>query len=389
MPAQTSAVPLSAPEAWTLRRFCELYYAGPAAGARPFEATHWMGVPALKCPLDLWIYQELLYRLRPGLIVETGTRHGGTALYLAHLCDLLGGGRVVSIDIEDLPRPQHPRITYLGGSSTDPALVGAVAALREPGAGMFVILDSDHRCAHVLAELEQYGALLRAGDYLIVEDTNVNGHPVAPSHGPGPHEAVEAFLLRHPQFVRDRGCEKFLLTFNPGGFLQRRDVEPRPAGAAQIAVPVDPYRADEPDILRSVEVTLERARLAEQLLEQLSRVTPAFQEAMRQLEAAQEAGSHFREAVAALDRARQREERLGNQLQEISSAFEEALRQLAAWKAAAEHLRNTNARPGETSECEAALPALVAPLEQALGRAGIGATERESTRQSVPAAGKP
>jgi cephalosporin hydroxylase len=216
-------VPLSAPEAWTLRRFSELYYTGPAAGARPFEDTHWMGVPALKCPLDLWVYQELLFRLRPGLIVETGTRHGGTALYLAHLCDLLGGGRVVSIDIEDLPRPQHPRITYLGGSSTDPALVGAVAALREPGAGMFVILDSDHRCAHVLAELEQYGALLRAGDYLIVEDTNVNGHPVAPSHGPGPHEAVEAFLLRHPQFVRDRGCEKFLLTFNPGGFLQRRD----------------------------------------------------------------------------------------------------------------------------------------------------------------------
>ena len=126
---ETSAVPLSAPEAWTLRRFSELYYAGPAAGARPFEDTHWMGVPALKCPLDLWVYQELLFRLRPGLIVETGTRHGGTALYLAHLCDLLGRGRVASVDIEALPRPQHPRIRYIKGSSTDPGIVGAVAAM--------------------------------------------------------------------------------------------------------------------------------------------------------------------------------------------------------------------------------------------------------------------
>jgi cephalosporin hydroxylase len=382
-------VPLSAPEAWTLRRFSELYYTGPAAGARPFEDTHWMGVPALKCPLDLWVYQELLFRLRPGLIVETGTRHGGTALYLAHLCDLLGRGRVASVDIEALPRPQHPRIRYLKGSSTDPGIVGAVAAMKEPGAGMLVILDSDHRCEHVLAELEHYGALLQAGDYLIVEDTNLNGHPVAPSHGPGPHEAVEAFLLRHPEFVRDRGCEKFLLTFNPGGFLQRRDVEPRPAGSGQTAVPEDPYRADEPDVLRSVAVTLERARLAETLLEQLARVTPAFQEAMQQLDAAQQASSQFKEAVASLDRARQREERLGAQLQEISAAFEEALRQLAVWKAVAEDLQNTNARQSEASEREAALAARVVALEQALGRAGIGVTERDSAQQAVSTTGKP
>jgi glycerol-3-phosphate O-acyltransferase len=110
---------------------------------------------------------------------------------------------------------------------------------------------------------------------------------------------------------------------------------------------------------------------------------------MQQLDAAQQASSHFKEAVASLDRARQREERLGAQLQEISAAFEEALRQLAVWKAVAEDLQNTNARQSEASEREAALAARVVALEEALGRAGIGVTERDSAQQAVSTAGKP
>ena len=84
-----------------------------------------------------------------------------------------------------------------------------------------VILDSDHSCEHVLSELRLYAPLVSPGSSLVVEDTNINGHPVDPRFGAGPHEALELFLPEHPEFSRDAGCEKFYLTFNPGGFLRR------------------------------------------------------------------------------------------------------------------------------------------------------------------------
>jgi cephalosporin hydroxylase len=84
------------------------------------------------------------------------------------------------------------------------------------------VLDSDHACEHVLAELEAYGPLVTPGCYLIVEDTNVNGHPVLAEHGPGPAEAVETFLATGAIFDVDRDRERLLLTFNPGGYLRRR-----------------------------------------------------------------------------------------------------------------------------------------------------------------------
>jgi cephalosporin hydroxylase len=87
---------------------------------------------------------------------------------------------------------------------------------------VFVVLDSDHRREHVLAELQAYADVVTPGSYLVVEDTSVNGHPVAPEFGPGPMEAVERFLETDERFVVDRSREKFLLTFNPGGFLRRR-----------------------------------------------------------------------------------------------------------------------------------------------------------------------
>ena len=84
-----------------------------------------------------------------------------------------------------------------------------------------VILDSDHSEAHVTRELEILSPYVTAGSYLIVEDTNINGHPTYPSFGPGPFEALERFLPAHPEFVVDSSREKFLMTFNPGGFLRR------------------------------------------------------------------------------------------------------------------------------------------------------------------------
>ncbi len=199
--------------------FHRLYY---DSLERTWQDTYFLGVPTQKCPLDLWVYQELMYELRPDLVVETGTAHGGSALYLASICDLLGTGRVVSVDVLDIAeRPVHPRISYLHGSSTDPQMVGRVRQMAHDATVVMVILDSDHSAAHVSAELEVYAPLVTLGSYLVVEDTNVNGHPVAADFGPGPYEAVEDFLARNDRFEVDASREKFAMTFNPRGFLRR------------------------------------------------------------------------------------------------------------------------------------------------------------------------
>jgi len=204
----------------TIDAFHDLYYNGKPGEGLIFQRTSWMGVPCLKCPLDLWIYQEIIFELRPDLIIETGTNLGGSALYLAHLLDIVGKGAVVTVDIAALPRPAHPRITYLQGSSADERLIAAAIEDR-PRDVCLVILDSDHTEAHVARELELLAPLVTRGSYLIVEDTNINGHPTYPTFGPGPFEAVAAFLPRHPEFEIDRSREKFLMTFNPSGFLRR------------------------------------------------------------------------------------------------------------------------------------------------------------------------
>lgn len=202
-----------------VRAFHRLYY---SARRRTWFDTYWRGVRVRKCPLDLWVYQEILHEVRPDVIVEAGTRFGGSAYYLASICDLLGHGQVVTIDIDPLPgRPEHPRITYVTGSSTAPETLAQVDALIGSGARVLVILDSDHSREHVLAELDAWHSHVSVGSYLIVEDTNVNGHPVHRAHGPGPWEAVMEWLPKHPGFRRDPTREKFFLTFNPHGYLKR------------------------------------------------------------------------------------------------------------------------------------------------------------------------
>lgn len=198
-------------------RFHRLYY---HSTDRTWKDTYYRGVTIWKCPLDLWLYQEMLHDLRPDLIVETGTAFGGSAYYLADLCDTLGTGRVVTIDIQAQPgRPQHDRLSYVTASSIDPAVLTQVRAAAT--GTTLVILDSDHREPHVLAELRAYADLVSVGSYLVVEDTNVNGHPAYPEFGPGPMEAVEAFLAEDDRFVIDAGKEKFFMTFNPRGYLRK------------------------------------------------------------------------------------------------------------------------------------------------------------------------
>jgi len=158
---------------------------------------------------------------RPELIVETGTYRGGSAFYLASICDLLGAGEVLSVDVEPLrdDYPAHPRITYLGGrSSTDPEVVAEVRG-RAAGKRTLVVLDSDHSQAHVEAELAAYAEIVPVGCYLIVEDSNIG--QIRKDLLPGPLEAIESFVAGTDEFEIDRAREKFLITQNPSGYLRR------------------------------------------------------------------------------------------------------------------------------------------------------------------------
>jgi cephalosporin hydroxylase len=207
-------------ERQTIDQFHRLYYDEAERGGT-WKNTFWQGVPTHKCPLDLWVYQEMIHELRPDVIVETGTYQGGSALYLAAVCDVIGHGRVISIDIEPQPGlPEHERITYMLGSSTSAEILEKVRAEVASGTVM-VVLDSDHSAEHVGNELRAYGPLVTVGGYLIVEDTNVNGNPILPGWGPGPREAVEDFLRGNDDYVVDESREKFFMTFNPGGYLKR------------------------------------------------------------------------------------------------------------------------------------------------------------------------
>jgi cephalosporin hydroxylase len=191
-------------------------------GEETYNNTRWLGAELQKSPLDLWVMQEILYEIKPDVLVEAGTYLGGSAYYFASVFDLLGNGRVITIDIEDHPgKPRHPRITYLIGSSTAEGIVSQIKAAIRPGEKVLVDLDSDHHKAHVLNELRLYSPLVTPGSYLIVEDTHFNGHPILPKFGPGPGEAVQEFLESHPEFRPDARREKFGMTFNPGGYLRR------------------------------------------------------------------------------------------------------------------------------------------------------------------------
>ena len=200
--------------------FHQLYYNHCVTGGP------WLGVTCWKCPLDLWIYQEIICELQPDLIVETGSAFGGSALYMATICDLVDNGRIVSVDNNSDPNvtgslPMHPRITWIRGDSVSHEAIAEVAELRANVDTAMVILDSNHKRGHVLRELKAYAPMVSVGQYLIVEDTNIGGHPVLPDFGPGPWEAVGKFLEQQDDFRIDVSREKFLLSFNPGGYLLR------------------------------------------------------------------------------------------------------------------------------------------------------------------------
>ncbi len=187
----------------------------------------WHGVRTLKFPNDLWSYQEIIFEYAIEHVIETGTRHGGSALFFAETLAARGkDGRVVSIDVDSLSRKvaSHERITFLRGDSAAPHMVDRALALLPAERGrIFLILDSDHARDHVLRELRAWVPKLRRGDYLVIEDTIVNGHPVRPEHGPGPMEAIAQYLDEAPGLlIHDRAREaKFGATFAARGHYVR------------------------------------------------------------------------------------------------------------------------------------------------------------------------
>jgi cephalosporin hydroxylase len=207
-----------------VNQFNKLYYESGVAGS-----LSWRGVPLIKNPCDLWMMLELLQRIKPAVLIETGTHHGGSALFFAEMTRLLSTPcAIVTVDIN--PKwhvsPEQYGIHSIVGYSTDDTVrlkvEGVVnLVLKENPGPVMVTLDSDHSEENVSRELELYAPFVTTGSYLIIEDTNVNGHPVGANHGPGPWEAVQKFLMLHGEFQQDRECEKHLLTFFPGGWLRK------------------------------------------------------------------------------------------------------------------------------------------------------------------------
>jgi cephalosporin hydroxylase len=197
----------------------------------------WLGRPVIQFPQDLLALQEIVWSVKPDLIVETGIARGGSLVFYASLLELLGGDRrVVGIDIEVRPQnraalDQHPlrkRIDLVEGSSVEPSVVAEIHRRAGHCSKVMVVLDSLHTHDHVLGELHAYSPLVTLGSYLVALDTIIEDMPPDFSRdrpwGPGnsPKTAVRQFLAHTDRFEVDRQLEaKLLISVAPEGYLRR------------------------------------------------------------------------------------------------------------------------------------------------------------------------
>jgi len=195
----------------------------------------WMGRPVIQLPEDLLMMQELIHKVQPQVIIETGLAHGGSSVFYASLMEALGGGRVISIDIEIRPHNRkaieaHPlkkRITLFERSSTAPETIEEVRNLISPNEKVMVVLDSNHTKDHVRRELELYGPLVTSGSYIVAADgimedlTDVPGGKAEWTRD-NPKAAVHEFLAVHREFELDSEPTRLGVTYWPDAFLRRK-----------------------------------------------------------------------------------------------------------------------------------------------------------------------
>jgi len=196
----------------------------------------WMGIPIIQFPQDMIAMQELIWRIKPDLIVETGIAHGGSIIYYASLLELVGAnGLVIGIDRDIRSRnraaieshPMFKRIKMFEGSSTDTNLSQSVIDAAKDRQRIIVVLDSNHTHDHVLRELEIYSKLVKKDSYLVVFDTVIEDMPEGSfpdrpwDTKNNPKTAVREFLQTNKRFVIDDEIEKkLLITVAPSGYLK-------------------------------------------------------------------------------------------------------------------------------------------------------------------------
>jgi cephalosporin hydroxylase len=200
-----------------------------------YELT-WLGIPIIQLPEDISIMQELLWKVRPDVVIECGVAHGGSLVLYASILELLGRGRVLGVDLEirkynRLAIEGHPlshRITLIEGDSVASETLAAIESQIKPRDNVLVALDSSHARSHVAAELEHYAPLVSPSSYIVVFDGVMETVADAPGAGPdwdrdNPLVAIREFLAAHPEFEVDTRLERLRVTYCPSGFLRRRD----------------------------------------------------------------------------------------------------------------------------------------------------------------------
>ena len=186
-----------------------------------WKKTSWLGRRVARPPADLLTYQDIIHEVRPDWIINTRTGDGGRAMFLASMCDLVGHGQVLSIDDrEQQGLPEHDRITYLVAPLNGEETKEKIRAITG-GGNVLALLGSATSKRKMMHEFELVHELVGVGSYVIFEDTLVGGHPVWPSFGPGPMDAVKELLAAHLEFVSDTTRERIGVSFNPDGFLKK------------------------------------------------------------------------------------------------------------------------------------------------------------------------
>jgi len=195
----------------------------------------WLGRPIIQFPQDMVAIQEIIWRTKPDLIIETGIAHGGSLIFSASILELIGKGKILGIDIDIRQHNKKEiekhflkkRITMLEGSSLDRKILDKVKKIAKNKKRVLLFLDSFHTHEHVLKELEMYSPFIKKGGYVVVFDTIIEFMPKGSfphrpwEKGNNPHTAVKKFLKKNKRFKIDKEIEKkLLITSCPDGFIK-------------------------------------------------------------------------------------------------------------------------------------------------------------------------